>query len=133
MVKKTTTKKATTAATTAAGFKPTVKKILVLPLLKKVDEVPLYVEITGAIFKGSQTITATESKTKKQMEPADLANVRNLETGDVAQIIVNSVLKSTLEENYPDQSYVGCWFEIIQHQVEGKRYKTYTVNELEKS
>ena len=123
-----TAKKETTAKTTSTGFVPKVKRALVLPLLKKQDDVPIYIKITGAI--NTSESGAQKAGDGKDMEPARVCNCDNLETGEQCQIIVNTVLESTLQRNFPDDSYVGCGFEIIQHKTPGKRYKTYTVNEL---
>lgn len=45
-------------------------------------------------------------------EPAHLAQVTDLDTGEEKQMIGPSVLRSTLEEEYPDAKYVGKFFEI---------------------
>jgi len=118
---------ATTPANPVSGFVPVVVKQVTLPILKKVDDVTAYVAITGKIFTGKQV----SGKDAEKMEPAQLANVVNLETGEECQIICNSVLKSTLEENYENASYVGKAFAITQYKVAGKRYKNYKISEIE--
>lgn len=45
-------------------------------------------------------------------EPAHLAQVTDLDTGEEKQMIGPSVLRSTLEEEYPNTAYVGKFFEI---------------------
>jgi hypothetical protein len=58
--------------------------------------------------------------------------VTNLETGEEMQIIANEVLKSSLEDAYPDASYVGKSFEIVRKPIQkGKKYVTFTITEIE--
>lgn len=126
------TKKAAKSTTAEKETKPafeykSVRKIT-LPLLKKEDGVAIFVAIMGPIFKGKE-VKGTGDAAK--MAPADLANILNLETGEEMQMICNAVLKSTLEEEYPGEGYVGKQFRILQSKVEGKRYKNYTVEEIE--
>lgn len=128
MAKKETTT-ATATAAPAAPFVPKIAKVVTLPLSKFKVDVPKYVQFEGAIFTG-KPVKAKDGEAEEK--PADLANVIDLETGEPCQIIVGSVLRGILEDNYPDAGYIGHRFQIIQHaQREGKRYKTYTVNELE--
>jgi len=112
-----------------AKFAPKVVRQVTLPLIKKADGVPLYVKFDSAIFTGKE-IKGTGEKAK--MEPARLANVTNLETGELGQIICNKVLEGTLTEEYPDNGYVNKGFAITQHgKASGKRYHTYTIAEIE--
>ena len=109
------------------GFTPKVVKQVTLPILKKADNETVYIAVLGPIFQGKQV----SGKDAEKMEPAQLMNCCNLETGEECQIICNAVLKSTLEENYPDEGYVGKAFSIMQYKVEGKRYKNYKIAEIE--
>lgn len=62
----------------------------------------------------------------------DLITVRDVQDGNEKELLVGQVLRSTLTENYPDDSYVGKSFACTQGPVPaGKRYKTMTVNEVE--
>ena len=119
---------ATTATTT--GFDPDAVKVVknvTLPLLKKEDDTPIYIKSIGAIFKGKQV----NGKDAEKMEPADLMNIINLETGEEMQVICNSVMKSTFNEEYPGDGYIGKCFRVTQMKVEGKRYKNYSIAEIE--
>lgn len=120
-------------ATTTSGF--TKKRNLTLPVLKQVDEKPFNVKITSAMVQ-SKAIQQQEGKQK--MDPATICQVVNLDSGEEQTLICNSVLASTLNEHYPDNSYVGLCFEVIRHakpvDAEGKptkRYHTYSIAELE--
>jgi hypothetical protein len=108
------------------AYAPKVKKVLTLPMLKLVKDMPVYVKITEKFFIGK----AIDDK----KEPATIANVVCLDTKEGAQIIVPSVLKSTLTEAYPDDGYVGKCFMITKTSAAGdagKAYAKFSISELE--
>lgn len=106
-----------------------VKRNITLPLIKPQLDTPVYLKVTSAIFQGKK-IEGTGDKAK--MEPADLVNCINLESGEEAQIIVPSVLKGIFHDEFPDDSYVGKGFMITKHpKASGKRYHPFSVAELE--
>jgi hypothetical protein len=129
---KSTSKKAVAVqgGTAEVGGKKFTRKLITTPQLKFVDGKTLYVEITSA-FRVSTASGTQVGKDGQKMKPADVCNVINLETGEAATIIVGTVLKNRLEENYPDESYINKKFELTQHKVEGKRWKDYSIVELE--
>lgn len=127
---KTETPKAATAPGLPAGFK--VAKKVTLPLSKWKNEEPKYLEITSDIFQGKE-VTAKRGTDKVEEKPADLMNCIDVLTGEEVQVIVGFVLKSTLEEEYEDGSYVGKVFAITQHRDPGKKYNTYSITELQKA
>lgn len=94
-------------------------------VLQQADGVPFYVEIQSA---SRVAMPVKESK----MEPPDLCDVLNLETGELQVLILNKVLKSELLRAFPDDSYVGKKFAIVRAKAkdEDKRYKTYRILEL---
>ena len=113
----------------ATGFVPKVKRNITLPLIKPQIDVPVYIQVTSAVFVGKAIQKAGDGK---DMEPAKLVNCVNLETGEEAQIIVPSVLNGIFEDEYPDQSYVNKGFQITKHaKASGKRYHAFSVAELE--
>jgi len=62
----------------------------------------------------------------------DVMTVRDAEDGNEKDILVGAVLRSSLTESYPDDSYVGLTFACTQGAVKaGTRYKTMTVAEVE--
>lgn len=63
-------------------------------------------------------------------DPAHLANVINLETGEEGQIILGAVLVGILNENYPDDAYVSRCFEIVKFRDAASAYNTYNVSEV---
>lgn len=116
-----------TSAAELPQFK--IKRAITLPLLKFAIDVPVYVKITEPMFVGKE-IKGTGEKAK--MEPATLANCINLETGEQCQIIIATVLKSIITEEFENESYVGKGFQIIKGaKASGKAYNPYTVAELE--
>ena len=128
----------TTDMDTKKGDAPTftfkVKKHVTLPLLKIMPEKPLYVKFDEAIVKakpqaGGRVPAADSAAAKK--EPPELAHVIDLTTGEHVQIIIGAVLGAELRATYPNDSYVGKAFEIVQHKVQGKQYATYGITEIE--
>jgi hypothetical protein len=105
-----------------------VVKNVTLPILKQEDGKTYYIKITGPIFTGKEI--KGEGKEAKE-KPADLANIINLETGEEMQIIMNTVLKSNLEEMYPENGYVDKMFATTRSAIDGKRYKNYSIQEIE--
>lgn len=105
-----------------------VVKNVTLPLLKQADDTTVYIQIDSAIYKGKE-IKGTGEKAK--MEPADLMEVTDLETGEQCEMIANAVLKGNLEESYENESYVGKQFAVTRMKVEGKRYKNYSIKEIQ--
>lgn len=64
-------------------------------------------------------------------QPAELAPIESTE-GEERLLVVNAVLKKELDENYPDNSYVGRWFAITKHRKRpGKKYNNFSIMELE--
>jgi hypothetical protein len=122
------------AATAKPAFKFKVKKHVTLPLLKIEESVPVYIRVTEPIFLAKE-IEGTRARKNAEgavQQPPHLANVTNLETGEEMQIIANEVLKSSLEDAYPDASYVGKSFEIVRKPIQkGKKYVTFTITEIE--
>lgn len=125
----------------STGFDPSrvkVKKNITLPLLKMRPEVTYYLRIDQPIFKAKPVTTKAikngelvETNTKK-MEPPELAEVTNLETGEKMQIIVPKVLGTELRENYVEDAYVGLSYSIVKHEkATGKDYATFSIAEIE--
>jgi|SRR5882672_2029137 len=114
-------------AASAPQFKR--KKLLTRPILKFIKDIPVYIRCEGAIYLGKEM---KQQQGEKKKEPAHLADVIDLSTGEVAQIIVNAVPMSVLKENYPEDSYVGKCFAITrQSRKEGKAYDPFNVEEIE--
>lgn len=96
-------------------------KDVTLPFLKLQNETLYYFKFTAPMFKGK--------KIDDQKEPATLANVVNLETGEKCQIICPTVLQGIMREEY-GEDYVGRCFEIVKHRDAGAKYSTFSVAEV---
>lgn len=116
-----------------------VKSHVTVPLLKVPDNgTPVYVTFDGAIEKAKDNDSMRQRKQKMAEagqpvnEPPHIARVINLETGEHMQIIVNSVLKTEIEDKYPENGYIGVSFEIKKYKMTGgKRYATFQIAEIE--
>jgi len=77
---------------------------------------------------------AVMNKDGSEKEPASTmpaAFVTNLLTGEVGQLVLSQVLNDTLTKEYPDAGYVNRFFRVVKHKVNGKRYFSYEVDEVE--
>jgi hypothetical protein len=102
---------------------------LTLDILKFVENEPRNIKITGAIHEGKPQ-KAVPGETAKA--PAHLATCINLEDGSECQIIVAAVVMSVLNDEYPNEAYVGKCFEITKKaRTPGKQYFPYGVEEIE--
>ena len=116
------------AAREAFMKRVTVKKNVTLPLFKWSAGVSKFLTIMGPVFQGK---AIKETGATKNKEPAFLCNVTDLESGELGQIIVATVLKSIFHEEYPEDAYVGKSFEIKQRKIPGKDYNGFDVTEIE--
>lgn len=105
-----------------------------MPILKKETDIPIFVLFVEEIIEGEVIKNSVKgaSEDGKDMEPARLAHVVNLESGEHMSLICNTVIEARLDERYPDKDYVGRQFRIVQQQKrEGKRYFDYVIQEIE--
>lgn len=117
------------------GF--TAKRAVTLPaiVLKKEGEsrclrIEEPMHLSAAKMDGKATKTE-EGKTRA-MEPATVCAAVDVVTGEMGNFVVPAVVKGNLEEKYPDNSYVGCVFQITHNgKRQGKRYADFTVIELQ--
>jgi len=132
-----------------AAFVPKLAKILTLPLLKMKEGEPIYVKFTGPIFTGkmikddlaqiekNKALVAAGKSPEAVKAPPEMANVINLPTGELVQIMLGSVLKGIMTDEYPNDSYVGKGFVIELTEKKrgrsGGNYNTYKVAELDLS
>ncbi|MHB1097898.1 MAG: hypothetical protein ACYC3F_17200 [Gemmatimonadaceae bacterium] len=117
-----------TEATVTPAFSFKVKKHVTLPLFKWENNTPYYYRFDGPIAQG-KPIKEKAGESKK--EPAFLASVTNLATGEQGEIILGTVLRGILEDDYPEAAYVGKCFELVQKRITGKNYNSYGVTEIE--
>jgi len=101
-------------------------KAVVRPLLKITPGVEYYVKITGPMHLGRQI--------KDDKEPATLADIVNLPTGEEMQIILPKIMREALAEQFPKDAYVGKCFAFELMRVPEKRYNLVkTLVEIEPS
>lgn len=129
------TTSAAAIAETAAYQMPSfvVASHVTVPLLKLDLNVTRYVTILTPIAISAPIggKDGDEGK-KKDMEPAKICRVTNLEDGRECEIIVPAVLSSILEEKYVSADYVGKSFAITKTAVpsDGKRYSRFSLDEI---
>jgi hypothetical protein len=114
-------------------FKPVTKKLLTRPVIKWVVDKTRYFKIENAMHIGKDIKPKRNADPdEKKKEPATICNVVDLETGALAQLIVNAVLKSVLTEEYPQDTYVGKCFAVTkQSRQPGKQYDPFNIEEIE--
>jgi len=115
--------------TSVAPFVPVVKRAVTRAVLKFEVDAPTYIKILTEIITGKE-LKGTDKKA--EMKPAQICDVINLESGQELTMICGAIVESSLNENYPDKSYVGLCFAITkQAKKEGKRYFPYEISEIE--
>lgn len=96
----------------------------------------------SAVLKFMDAMRVSKVKTKpdigpdgkvKEREPATVATVVNTQTGEQFIYLVASVVKSNLERDYPDETYVGKSFYIQNKgkRTENQRYNDFAIIEVE--
>lgn len=116
---------------TAIAFVPKVMRIVTVPTLTPKAGTTYFLKFLSA---AAESKVRQKDKDGKDQQPAHIAQVVMLETGEARTLIVNAVLLSILGEEYPSNSYVGKGFQIEAHNAkDGKRYKGFSVAELDLS
>jgi hypothetical protein len=111
-----------------------VKRVTV-PFLRIDDAgTPSYLKFDTAILPDTTTfserVRASKNDATSKQEPIHIATVTNVQTGEVLRLVAHQVLESTLDDAYPDKSYVGRIFEIKKSKREGKRYFSFDIQEI---
>jgi len=115
-----------------SDFTPVRKKLLTRPVFKWTVGKTLHCRIESAMHVGKEIKSRNATETDKKKEPATLCNVTDLSSGELGQFIANTVIKSTLDENYPNDTYVGLCFSITkQARQEGKQYDKFSIEEID--
>lgn len=109
-----------------------VVKHVTRPLLKITDNKQYYIMFENPLKQAEQVKNPKTGADGNVVPPPFIIDVLNLEDGISMQMVANEVLKSELEKQYPDATYVGKYFEIVKNtRAEGKRYNTFGITELE--
>ena len=110
-----------------AGFK--VVKRVTMPTLSLKENTPVVLRLDDAM-RESKYIDPDPKKAKEK--PATICSVTDMQTGEVAILLVPEVMKKNLNETYPADSYVGKIFGIQKlPKRPGKRYFDLEIAELE--
>jgi len=112
---------------THVAFKPKILRRVTLPQFKVVEL--NYYKFDSAIVEKLKI--EKDDKGVMVEKTVAVAHVTDLVTGEQGQIVVGSVLRGVLAENYANDSYVDKAFAIRKNDVAGKRYKNYLVDEIE--
>jgi hypothetical protein len=115
---------------TVAGKTFRLARAVTLSSWKWIDGVAKYFHVEAAIHAGRESAT---KKKGKQMGKANVMTVTNLEDGMQYQLVLGQIIFESLLERYPSDGYVGKSFMAVRRDVPGKRYKNYSVMELEES
>lgn len=101
------------------------------PLLKLVDGVPTYIKLDAAFKQAEQQKNPKKDAAGNIIPPPFVIDITNLEGGIPSTMVANEVFRSELEKQYPNETYVGKYFEIIKNtKAEGKNYNTFGITEL---
>lgn len=107
-------------------------RLLTRPTLKFQEGVPIFVKIEEKMFIGKDIVGRNADTTKAKKEPATIANVIDLTNGEPSQIVCATIVKSTLTEEYPGETYVGKCFAMTKMAKDsGKDYNKYKIEQIE--
>ena len=115
-----------------------VVKSVTRPVLK-IEGQPVFFTVQDIIKEG-KALEGTRARANADgnvMAPPQLMDVLDLATNQDSVVVVNTVLKSELEEKYPrladdTPGYLGKSFRVIKHAPAGggKRYATFEITEI---
>jgi hypothetical protein len=100
------------------------------------DGTAFYLKFNTAIEADKTTFSERVRRSKndgdktQSSEPMHIAEVTNLQTGEVGRLVLHAVLESNLKEAYKDDSYVGRYFKINKEKAKGKRYFSFNIVEI---
>lgn len=108
-----------------------VKKKVTIPTLKFPPGSRICFKITTPIKEGRALKESRAGNPTNKMGPAQVMEIMSPE-GELRQLVVATVFRSELDDNYPDEGYVGKWFVVKKLPIaEGKRYSTFEIDEIE--
>ena len=114
----------------ASGLKFKKIRSVTVPVIKMMPGKPVYLR-----FEGKMEISKQVNQKKvgdEPMKPATILHCVNLQNDSECILIVGAMLKSVIDEAYPNATYVGKNFELMNHGKLGDRkYNAYSLNEVE--
>lgn len=97
------------------------------------DGNPFYLKFNTAFEADKTTFSERVRRTRGEADqntaPMDIAEVVNLQSGEVGRLVAHQVLKSNLDEAYPNDTYIGKYFKIAKNKSKG-RYFNFNVVEI---
>lgn len=112
----------------AAWVPPKVIKRVTLPQMSMKKSGVYYVKFDTKIEHKAKI--EKDEKGNPVEKQISVAQVTNLENGEMGQLVVGTILEGNLVEAYPNDSYVGKGFRVEKSDVDGKRYKGYLIDEV---
>lgn len=85
------------------------------------------------VIMDAMRVSKVKDKSEQKREPATICTVGDMQTGEMFTFIVPAVIKGNLDENYPDDSYVGkaFWIQNKGKRTESQRYNDFELSEVE--
>lgn len=123
----------TEAKTSTTGLKFTVKKRVKETVIKIDFDTEYLFRVEAPIYKAKENSAPSRKSPEDgaKQEAPHLVSVTLLDDNTRGVIVVPHVLRTELEDAYPDNAYVGRMFQVIKHKIEGKRYNDFEINEIE--
>lgn len=126
-------KKAKAEVVATPKFK--VKKLVTLPYLKMTEGNTYLLKFLTPLSLAKVLKNAPKDADGKDKKPPHIANCVDLETGELVQIIGGASLCGIMEDEYPNNAYVGKCFQIEPGKKRtaknGNNFTPYTVAEIE--
>lgn len=100
------------------------------------DGTKFYLKFNTAIQPDTSTFSErvrkskNDADSKQTVEPMHIAEVTNLQTGEVGRLVAHQVLESNLVEAYPNDGYVGKYFQITKQKAAKGRYFNFNIVEI---
>lgn len=121
--------------TSPSGKQFKVKAQVTRPVLKQEDKVAIFVLFTGPIHRAEERRGEAKEGQEKDRPPM-IADITNLETGQLQTLVCGAVLQGELEEKYKDDGYIGRAFRLESLLIpmqgkSGQRMRIYDIQELE--
>lgn len=113
-----------------------VRRLTIPFLIIPDDGAAKYLRFDTAIEEDKTTFSERVRKAKPaedgktNQSPMHICTVVDLQTGEVMRLVAHEVLENTLNEGYPNGTYVGKVFEIKKTKRAGKRYFSFDVTEI---
>jgi hypothetical protein len=113
-------------------LKFTVKARVTEQLIKLELDTEYFVKFDSAFYKAKKNGTPrTVAPGVQEKEPPYLAKITLLDDSSQGVMIIPQVLRTEIDDYYPDEAYVGLQFRIVRHKLEGKSYNTFDIAEIE--